>query len=70
VKVVSMRSLRLPTDIVSVFRMHDAPELLQEVDLSGNGKAIYVVPDQLADVFNIVGATFSERVKGGTVYVV
>jgi hypothetical protein len=65
-----MRSLRLPAEIVSVFRMEDAPEVLRDIDLTGDAKAVYVVPDGLASVFVILGASFSEQIKGGTVYVV
>ena len=65
-----MRSLRLPTDIVSVFRMEDAPDVLRDIDLTGDASAVYVVPEGLASVFVILGASFSEQIKGGSVYVV
>ncbi len=69
-RVVSFRALRLPTDIVSVFRIDDAPEVLREIDLSGGGKAIYAVPDSMEGAFRVIGASFSEKIKGGVIYVV
>ena len=50
--------------------MEGAPEVLRDVDLTGDARAVYVVPDGLASVFVILGASFSEQIKGGTVYVV
>jgi hypothetical protein len=68
-KTVSMRTLRLPKDIVTVWRMKDAPPVLQENNMSGKGKAVYVVPDGLAGSVELPGALHCEVIKGGTVYV-
>ncbi len=68
--VVCIHALRLPIEIVSVFRIDEAPAVLRGIGLSGDSKAIDAVPDLMAGTFRMVGAGFSEEIKRGVVYAV
>lgn len=66
--VLSLRKLGLPSNTVSVFPIANAPEVLQDVDLSGEGSHVFVIPDRCATLLR-VHSIYSEKIKGGTVYV-
>lgn len=66
--LLSLRKLGLPSDTVSVFRKSQAPEELRCIDLSNEGTHIFVVPDACASLL-AVESIYSERIRGGIVYV-
>jgi len=68
VAMLSLRKLGLPVDIVSVFRKSDAPVELQELDLDGRVRVIYVVPTGVARNVQIHGARYEEKLSGGIAY--
>ena len=65
---LSLRKLGLPSNTVSVFRKSEGPDILRDIDLSNEGTHIFVVPDSCASLIK-VESLYSERIKGGTVYV-
>jgi hypothetical protein len=67
--MVTMKSLRLPFDRVSVFAIDEASEVLQEYDVTGEGEFVYVVPDSLATTVVIRSAITHSVINGGTIYV-
>ncbi len=66
--LLSLRKLGLPSNTVTVFRKSKAPDVLRLIDLSNDGTHIFVVPDRCADLIT-VESIYSEKIKGGTVYV-
>lgn len=66
--IISLRKLGLPRDTVTVFRKPQAPEVLQKIDLSGEGTHILIVPDGCASLLT-VNSIYSEKIRGGMAYV-
>jgi hypothetical protein len=64
----SLKSLGIPTNVVSCMEVGDAPESLRILDLTGDAKLIWVVPHKLAKHV-VVNAKFKEKIRGATVYV-
>ncbi len=65
---LSLRGLRLPRNTVTVFRKQEAPEELQEIDISNEGSHIFVVPDCCASLLSD-SAYSSMTISSGTFYV-
>lgn len=69
-KSLSMKSLGLPTDIVTVFRITEAPAVLQEIDISGKASQVIVIPTKLKGSIVVAARACYEEIRGGTVYVI
>ncbi len=67
--IPSIRRLRLKRDTVTVFKKHEAPAVLQEIDLSNEGTHIFVVPDACAALLRVY-SLYHAKIAGATVYVV
>lgn len=65
-----MKSLKLPTDMVKVYRIMNAPQGLRDIDVTGNGTHVYVVPDNIAERFLVRDSLSHSVIDGGTVYII
>lgn len=68
--MLSMKSLGLPKDIVTVYRMSEAPAELQELNISGKASQIIVIPTKLQGSVLVTCPAFYEEIRGGTMYVI
>ncbi len=66
--MISLKSLGVRRDVVTCWKLAEAPPELQELNLTGMAKFVWVVPTKLADHIEI-NAILHEPIRGGVVYV-
>ena len=66
--MISLKSLGVRKDVVTCWKLAEAPPELQELNLTGQGKFIWVVPTKLAGHIEI-SSIISEPIRGGVVFV-
>jgi hypothetical protein len=66
--MISLKSLEVRKDVVTCWKLAEAPPELQELNLTGKAKFIWVVPTKLADHIEI-NSIISEPIRGGVVFV-
>ena len=66
--MLSMKSLGIRKDTVTVFPKTAAPPELQAIDLSNEGKLVWIVPTKLAGHVR-VNSIYSQKIRGGIVYI-
>jgi hypothetical protein len=64
---LSLKTLGLRKDIVSCWKIEDAPEPLQRLNLDGKVTLIWVVPTKLKK-FVTINSRFSEQITGANVF--
>lgn len=66
--MLSLKSLGVSKDVVTCWKIADAPEQIQEIDLTGTAKFAWVVPTKCLEHVQ-VNSIHSERIRGGIVFV-
>lgn len=65
---LSIKSLGVRKDVVTCWKISEAPAELQELNLTGKAKFVWVVPAKLASHIEI-NSIVSEQIRGGVVFV-
>ena len=64
---LTLKSLSVSADVVSCWKIEDAPEPLQRLNLDGKVTLIWVVPTKLKK-FVTINSRFSEQITGANVF--
>jgi hypothetical protein len=64
---LTLKSLSVSADVVSCWKIEDAPEPLRCLNLDGKVKLIWVVPTKLMK-FVTINSRFSEEITGANVF--
>lgn len=66
--MISLKSLGVRRDVVTCLKLSEAPPELQELNLTGKAKFVWIVPTKFVDHIEI-NSIVSEQIRGGVVFV-